>query len=214
MVANLVDADLLILLSDVKGLYSANPQQDKKARLIPIVEKIDEKIEEIAGGAGSSRGTGGMATKIEAARLATSSGVPVIIAEGSEPNIIIKAATGKKVGTFFTARESKIESRQRWLLSGLCCMGKLTIDKGAATALRKQNKSLLPAGITGVEGHFDRGEVVDIFDGAGKRLGSGISNYSSTDLNRIKGIKSTGISDILGYEYGDEAVHKDNLVLL
>ncbi|MBN1374694.1 MAG: glutamate 5-kinase [Dehalococcoidia bacterium] len=214
MVANLVDADLLILLSDVKGLYSANPQHNKKARLIPVVEKIDKSIEKIAGGAGSSRGTGGMATKIEAARLATSSGVPVIITEGAESNVIVKAAAGKKVGTFFTARESKIESRQRWLLSGLCCMGKLTIDKGAATALHKQNKSLLPAGITEVDGHFDRGEVVDIFDTAGKRIGSGITNYSSDDLARIKGLKSTGIADILGYEYGDEAVHRDNLVLL
>jgi len=214
MVANLVDADLLVLLSDVKGLYSADPQQDKKASLIPVVEKIDEKIEEMAGGAGSSRGTGGMATKIEAARLATSSGVPVIIAEGSEPNIIVKAADGKKVGTFFVARESKIESRQRWLLSGLCCMGKLTIDKGAATALRKQNKSLLPAGITAVEGNFNRGDVIDIHDSAEKRIGSGITNYSSGDLDRIKGVKSAGIADILGYEYGDEAVHRDNLVLV
>jgi len=214
MVANLVDADLLVLLSDVKGLYSANPQQDKKARLIPVVEKIDQKIEDMAGGAGSSRGTGGMVTKIEAARLATSSGVPVIIAEGAKPDVIIDAAAGKGVGTFFVARESKIESRQRWLLSGLCCMGKLTIDKGAAAALRKQNKSLLPAGITGVEGEFNRGDVIDILDSAGKRIASGITNYSSEDLQKIKGAKSTGIADILGYEYGDEAVHRDNLVLV
>ena len=214
MVANLVDADLLILLSDVKGLYTANPQLDKKARLIPVVDKIDEKIEEMAGGAGSSRGTGGMVTKIEAARLATSSGVPVVITEGSLPDMIIKAAAGKGVGTFFVARESKIESRQRWLLSGLCCMGKITIDKGAASALRKQNKSLLPAGITAVEGDFHRGDVIDIFDSAGKRVGSGMANYSSDELDRIKGVKSAAISDILGYEYGDEAVHRDNLALM
>jgi glutamate 5-kinase len=214
MVANLVDADLLILLSDVKGLYSADPQQDEKATLIRIVERIDDQIEDMAGGAGSSRGTGGMATKIEAARLATSSGVPVIITDGSERDVVISAADGKVVGTFFAARQSKIESRQRWLLSGLCCMGKVTVDRGAAAALRKQNKSLLPAGITQVEGNFRRGDVIDVIDNAGTRIGSGITNYSSDDLDRIKGAKSSEIADVLGYEYGDEVIHKDNLALV
>lgn len=214
MVANLVDADLLILLSDVKGLYSANPQTEKKARLIPIVDKIDEKIEEIAGGAGSSRGTGGMITKIEAARLATSSGVPVTITDGSISDVIVKAASGKKVGTFFVARESKIESKQRWLLSGLCCMGKLIIDKGAASALRKKNSSLLPAGIIGIEGDFQRGDIIDIFDSLGKKVGSGMANYSYADMNKIKGARSSEIADILGYNYCDEAVHRDNLALI
>jgi glutamate 5-kinase len=214
MVANLVDADLLILLSDVRGLYSANPQQDTEAKLIPLVDKIDEHIEDMAGGAGSSRGTGGMATKIEAAKLATSSGVPVVITDGSESDVIVKVADGKNVGTFFTARASKIESRQRWLLSGLCCMGKVIIDKGAAGALRRQNRSLLPTGIISVEGDFNRGDVIDIQDGEDNRIGSGITNYGSQDLVRIKGAKSSEISDILGYEYGDEAIHRDNLALM
>jgi len=214
MVANLVDADLLIILSDVKGLYSADPQQNPDAKLIPVVEKIDERIEEIAGGAGSSQGTGGMATKIEAARLATSSGVSVIIAHGLEPNVILRAATGKRTGTFFVARDSKLESRQRWLLSGLCSMGKLILDKGAVTALLKKNKSLLPAGIVKVEGDFNRGDVIDFYDTDKNPLGSGITNYSSADLQKIKGTQSSKIAGILGYEYGDEAVHRNNLVLL
>jgi glutamate 5-kinase len=214
MVANLVDADLLILLSDVKGLYTADPMNDPKAKLIPMVEKIDGKIEEMAGGAGSARGTGGMVTKIEAARLATSSGVPVIITSGSQVNVITDAASGKSVGTFFTARDSKIESRQRWLISGLSSTGRLIIDKGAVTALRRQNKSLLPAGILEVEGSFNRGDVVDICDKDGQHLGSGIANYNSADLQRIRGERSGAIADILGYEYGDEAVHRDNLALV
>jgi len=214
MVANLVDADLLILLSDVKGLYTADPQNDPEAKLIPVVEKIDEKIEEMAGGAGSARGTGGMVTKLEAAKLATSSGVPVIVTNGTEPNVINLSATGECGGTFFMARDSKIESRQRWLLSGLSCMGKLIIDKGAAAALRRENKSLLPAGIIEVEGNFNRHDIVDIYDNAGQKVGSGIATYSSTDLRRIRGERSSGIAEILGYEYGDEAVHRDNLVLV
>jgi glutamate 5-kinase len=214
MVANLVDADLLILLSDVKGLYTADPQNDPEARLIPVVEKIDGKIEQMAGGAGSAHGTGGMATKIEAARLATSSGVPVIITSGSQPNVIIDAASGQSIGTFFTARDSKIESRQRWLISGLSSTGRLIIDKGAVTALRRKNKSLLPAGIIEVEGNFNRHDIVDIYDNAGQKVGSGIATYSSTDLRRIRGAQSGAIADILGYEYGDEAVHRDNLALV
>ena len=214
MVANLVDADLLILLSDVKGLYTADPQSDPAAKLIPVVEKIDGKIEDMAGGAGSAHGTGGMLTKIEAARLATSSGVPVIITSGSQPDVITAAASGKSVGTFFAARDSKIESRQRWLISGLSSAGRLIIDKGAVTALRRQNKSLLPAGIVEVQGSFNRGDVVDICDNGGQQMGSGIVNYSSADLLRIRGEQSGAIADILGYEYGDEAVHRDNLALV
>lgn len=213
MVANLVDADLLILLSDIRGLYSANPQQNKKARLIPVVEKIDTSIEEMAGGAGSAHGTGGMITKIDAARLATSSGVPVIITLGTLSGVLTKAVSGKSVGTLFLSRQSKIESRQRWLLSGLSSNGRLKIDKGAVTALCRNRKSLLPAGIIDIEGDFNRGDVVDIIDNDGKKAGSGITNYSARDLQRIKGMQSSKIADILGYEYGDEVIHCDNMAL-
>ncbi len=213
MVANLVDADLLILLSDVKGLYSSNPQHDSQAKLVPVVEKIDESIIKMAGKAGSKSGTGGMVTKIEAARLATSSGVPVIIALGTLPNVLLRAASGQKVGTFFKARDSKIESRQRWLLSGLSSKGKIVIDKGALTALRRERKSLLPAGIIDVKGNFKRGDVVDIIDSEESKAGSGITNYSARDLRRIKGLQSSKIADTLGYQYGAEAIHCDNMAL-
>jgi glutamate 5-kinase len=209
-----VDADLLILLSDVKGLYTGNPQIDPEAKLIKVVEKIDNGIEQMAGGAGSSHGTGGMVTKIEAARLATSSGVAVIIADGREQDIIVKAASGKSAGTIFLPRETRIESRQRWLLSGLSSSGRLTVDKGAALALLKKKRSLLPAGIADVEGTFDRGDVVDIYDPEGNRIASGVANYCSADLLQIRGLKSGEITEALGYEYGDEAVHRNNLVLI
>ena len=214
MVSNLVDADLLILLSDVKGLYTSNPQSDVNARLIKIVKKIDDGIEQMAGGAGSLHGTGGMVTKLEAARLATSSGVAVIIAHGQESDVIIKAASGKSTGTIFLPRETKIESRQRWLLSGLSSTGKLTVDKGAALALLNKKRSLLPAGIADVEGSFNRGDAVDIYDPDGNRIASGVANYGSADLLQIKGLRSGEITEALGYEYGDEAVHRNNLVLI
>ncbi len=214
MVSNLVDADLLILLSDVKGLYTGDPQADPNATLIKVVEKIDNGIEQMAGGAGSSHGTGGMVTKLEAARLATSSGVAVIIADGKELDIITRAASGKSVGTIFLPRETRIESRQRWLLSGLSSSGKLTVDKGAALALLKKKRSLLPAGIADVEGSFDRGDVVDIYDPDGNRIASGVANYGSADLFQIKGLQSGEITEALGYEYGDEAVHRNNLALI
>jgi glutamate 5-kinase len=214
MVANLVDADLLILLSDVKGLYTGNPQTDPEAKLIREVDKIDNGIERMAGGAGSLRGTGGMVTKIEAARLATSSGVAVIIAHGQEADIIVKSAAGKTTGTLFLPRESRVESRQRWLLSGLGTSGKVTVDKGASLALLKKKKSLLPAGIADVEGDFNRGDVIDIYDPDGNHIACGVANYSAVDLKQIKGLKSSEINEALGYEFGDEAVHRNNFVLI
>ncbi|HXZ30345.1 MAG TPA: glutamate 5-kinase [Dehalococcoidia bacterium] len=214
MVANLVDADLLILLTDIAGLYTADPHRDSKAKLIKRVEKIDVSIEGLAGGSSSERGTGGMATKIEAAKLATTSGVAVVIANGQEPDVIVRLAKGDAIGTFFQPVASRLESRKRWLLSQLS-KGKLYVDTGAATALLKQNKSLLPAGVTKVSGEFERGDVVNIFDGkTGEKIACGISNYGSDDIAIIKGAHSDRISDLLGHEYGAELVHRDNLVAL
>ena len=214
MVANLVDADLLMLLSDTAGLYTADPHRDSKAKLINRVEKIDASIESLAGGSSSGRGTGGMATKMEAAKLATTSGVAVVIANGQEPNVIVRLAKGDAIGTFFQPVASRLESRKRWLLSQLS-KGKLYVDAGAATALLKQNKSLLPAGVTKVSGEFERGDVVNIFDGkTGEKIACGISNYGSDDIASIKGAHSDRITDLLGHEYGAEVVHRDNLVAL
>jgi glutamate 5-kinase len=214
MVANLVDADLLVLLTDIDGLYTADPQCNPRAKLIPKVEKIDAEIERLAGGTASSCGVGGMITKLEAAKLATASGVTVVIANGRKPDALKQIALGQNIGTIFPSRTSKLESKKRWMLSRLACKGKLAIDDGAVLALKKQNRSLLPAGVIGVEGEFERGDVVDIFDSKGSQVGCGIANYSSQDINRIKGAQSETITSLLGYEYGTEVIHRNNMVLL
>jgi glutamate 5-kinase len=213
MVANLVDADLLALLTDIDGLYTADPQLNPQAKLIPKVEKIDAEIEHLAGDTASSCGVGGMITKLEAAKLATASGVTVVIANGRKPDVLRQITLGKDIGTIFPPRTSKLESKKRWLLSGLACKGKLTIDDGAVLALKKQNRSLLPAGVVGVEGNFQRGDVVDIFDSKGNRIGCGIPNYGSKDITTIKGVHSEAILSLLGYEYGTEVIHRNNMVL-
>ncbi|MFA5056120.1 MAG: glutamate 5-kinase [Dehalococcoidia bacterium] len=213
MVANLIDADLLVIMSDVAGLYSADPAIDKKAKLIPVVKRIDKDIEKMAGGT-RGRGTGGMTTKIQAAKLATASGTAVVIANGSEPDLLPRLIDGESIGTMFLPATDKIESRKRWILSGLSTKGKLVVDGGAAAALSRGNKSLLPAGVKGVEGSFKRGDAVDIATESGERIACGISNYSAADIEKIKGARSDKIEGLLGHGYGDEVVHRDNIVVL
>ena len=214
MVANLVDADLLLILTDIAGLYTADPHRDPDARLITQVDRIDSAIESLATDTASNLGTGGMTTKIEAAKLATASGVTVIIADGRQPDIILRLAAGKAAGTRFLPITSQLESRQRWMLSGLATKGKLVVDSGAALALKKQKRSLLAAGITDIEGEFQRGDIVNIHDPEGSRLGCGLTNYSSADIAAIKGAHSKKIASLLGYDYGSEVVHRNNLVVL
>ena len=214
MVANLVDANLLLLLTDIGGLYTADPHRHPDAQLIPQVENIDTEVERMAADTPSRLGTGGMLTKIEAAKLATASGVTVVIADGREPDIIPRLAAGEAVGTRFLPTTSKLESRKRWMLSGLSTKGKLVIDSGAALALKKQKRSLLAAGIKQVEGNFQRGDIVKIYDPRGTRLGYGITNYSSADIDIIKGAHSRKIATLLGYDYGSEVVHRNNLLVV
>ena len=214
MVANLVDADLLALLTDIGGLYTADPRHDPEAQLIRRVDKIDAKIERMASNTASRQGIGGMAAKIEAARLATASGINVIIADGRETDILVRINQGEDIGSFFPTQVSKMESKKRWMLSGLASKGKVTVDKGAILALKGQNKSLLPAGVIKAEGKFHRGDIVDILDEKGKHIGCGISSYSSADLAIIRGKHSDKILSLLGYDYGDEVVHRNNMVLL
>ena len=175
---------------------------------------IDSEIERQAAHTPRRSGVGGMITKLEAAKLATASGVTLVIADGREPDIILRLAAGEAVGTRFLPTTSKLESRKRWMLSGLSTRGKLVIDSGAALALRKQNRSLLAAGIKQVEGDFQRGDIVNIYDSEGSRLGCGITNYSSADIDTIKGVHSRKIATLLGYDYGSEVVHRNNLVVL
>lgn len=214
MVANLVDADMLMLLTDIGGLYSADPVRHPQARLIPRVEKIDANIRKLGRTTTGRLGTGGMVTKIEAAALATSSGVHAIIADGREDDIILRLAAGEEHGTHFLPTTSRMESRERWMLSGLCTRGKIVVDSGAALALRKHNRSLLSAGIHEVEGKFSRGDIVAIYDNEGNHLGCGITNYSSTDIGIIKGVHSSKIAGLLSSDYGPEVVHRNNLAIL
>lgn len=214
MVANLIDADLLLILSDIGGLYTADPHLDPEARLIPVVEKIDARTERLASGTISGSAVGGMVTKIEAAKLATASGVSVVIASGREPNVINRVAGGESVGTRFLPTGSRRESRERWMLSGLCTHGKLVVDEGAAAALRNGRGSLLAAGVKKVSGDFEQGDVVEIYDASEARLGCGLANYSSGDIEVIKGAHSGKIASLLGHDYGSEVIHRNNLVLV
>jgi glutamate 5-kinase len=214
MVANLVDADLLLILSDIAGLYTADPHLYPEARLIPQVERIGAKIEKLAAGTTSSLAIGGMVTKIEAAKLATTSGVTVVVADGREPEVILRVASGGAVGTRFLPTTSRLESRKRWMLSGLSTRGKLVVDSGAATALKKRRGSLLAAGIKQASGNFQQGDIVNIYDPQGSQLGCGITNYSSADIDIIKGAHSGEIATLLGHDYGSEVVHRNNLVVL
>jgi glutamate 5-kinase len=214
MVANLVDADLLMILTDTDGLYTADPHRDPEARIIPLVSKIDAGIKRLGASATSREGTGGMITKIEAAQKATTSGVHVVIANGSEPDVILRLAAGECLGTHFPPTIRGLESRERWMLSGLCVKGKLIIDSGATLALKRQNRSLLAAGIQQVEGKFGRGDIVAIDDAKGNHLGYGITNYSSGDTNIIKGAQSNKIASLLHFDYGPEVVHRNNMTLL
>jgi glutamate 5-kinase len=214
MVANLIDADLLIILSDIAGLYTSDPRSNPNASLIPQVKAIDENIFNLAGGSRSGLGTGGMLTKLQAARMATSCGISVIIAKGDEPDVLLRLATGEAVGTHFLPAATKLESRERWMLAGLSVKGSLVVDDGAAKALEKENRSLLGAGIIEIEGNFERGDLVNVFNSSGARLGSGITNYKAADIDKIKGVHSRKIPALLGYDYGSEVIHRNNLVVL
>lgn len=215
LVANLVDADLLVMLGDVEGLYTADPFMDSSACHIPVVEHLtEEDVERLGGPSWGSRGRGGMRTKLEAARLATASGVDVVIAGGHMPDVIVRLASGESVGTIFPSSTTKLESRKRWMLSGVSTRGEILVDSGAVKALRDNNRSLLPAGITGVTGSFERGDIISILDGDRSQLACGISNYGSDDLTAIKGENSHKISEILGHHYGDEVVHRNNMVII
>ena len=212
LVANLVDADLLVLLGQVGGLYTADPHVDAAARLIPTVPHLNDDIESLGGAAWGDRGQGGMATKLEAARLATASGVSVVIASGLEPDVLTRLTAGEHIGTLFPATGSKMESRKRWMLSGVSGGGKIVVDEGASSVLRGQSRSLLPAGVREVVGTFERGDIVAIVESDDTRVAAGITNYDSEELDKIKGSHSNSIEALLGHQYGDEVVHRNNMV--
>ena len=213
MVASLVDADLLIILTDQPGIYTADPRVDPQAALIEDIAQISDDLFALAGGAGSSSGTGGMVTKLQAAQVASRSGIQTIIASGSESDIIRRLAAGEKIGTHIEAANDRSESRKRWLLTDRA-QGVLLVDAGAARVLLRGGASLLPVGIRAVEGEFERGAAVCARAPDGRDIAQGLSNYGSNDLRRICGVKSSEIVNILGYSYGDAVLHRNNLVLL
>ena len=213
-VANLVDADLLLLLTDIAGLYTADPAHDPSAHLIEEVPRIDAAILEAAAGAPGARGTGGMATKVEAAKLATLHGSHAVIADGRAREIALRVASGERVGTHFLPTGDRTESRRRYLLSGLQVRGRVIVDAGAAAALRRGGSSLLPAGVTGAEGEFARGDVVHLYSEDGERIATGLANYDRAEVEQISGKHSDQIVQVLGYEYSEEIVHRNNLVLV
>lgn len=213
LVANLVDADWLIIVTDQAGLFTADPRRDPQARLISGVTVIDEEVRRLAGKGKSIAGTGGMVTKIEAAELATRSGTTVFIASGKEPEILLRLVAGEALGTRFSPKADRLESRKRWILAEPV-RGEIEIDEGAVKAVIQQGKSLLPAGVRHVKGDFERGQTVGLTGPDGREIARGIINYNAVDLRAIQGRRSTEIVGILGYDYGPTILHRDNLVLI
>ena len=215
LVAGIVDADLVIILSDVDGLYTANPQTHPDAVIVPEVAEITPEIEASAGGVGSARGTGGMATKIQAAKAATSSGIHLVIASGTEKNAITRVLQGEELGTLFVSRENRLQFRKRWLAFGAKIAGSIVVDDGCAKAIRKAGGcSILPAGVFGVLGVFLPGSTVSVIDKDAHELARGLVHYSSAELEQIKGCNSGEIANILGHKNFDEVIHRDDLVIL
>jgi glutamate 5-kinase len=215
LVAGIVDADLVIILSDVDGLYTANPQTHLDAVIVPEVAEITPEIEASAGGVGSARGTGGMATKIQAAKAATSSGIHLVIASGTEKNAITRVLQGEELGTLFVSRENRLHFRKRWLAFGAKIAGSIVVDDGCAKAIRKAGGcSILPAGVFAVQGDFLPGSTVSVIDKDAHELARGLVHYSSAELEQIKGCNSGEIANILGHKNFDEVIHRDDLVIL
>jgi glutamate 5-kinase len=212
LVANVIDADLLVLVSDIPGLYTADPAVNEEAELLREVRAITPQIEAYAGPLRQGLGTGGMATKLSAAKLATASGTEVRIVDGRERDVLLRVLRGEPLGTRFLARTDPIEARKRWILSGLGQAGVLQVDEGARTALLERGASLLPAGIIEVIGDFERGDPVDVVTAGGRRIARGIANYHAEDVRKLQRRQSSEIEGILGYSYGDYVIHRDNLV--
>jgi glutamate 5-kinase len=213
-VAQMVQSDLLLLLSDVDGLYSANPRQHRDARHIPFVETLSAGVEEAAGPShGAGVGSGGMRTKLEAARIAGSSGCVTIIASGQREHPVQALVEDCARATVFAARGSPASAYKRWIAAAIAPTGRLTVDAGAAEALRNK-RSLLAAGIAGVEGEFGRGECVRVIDPAGREMARGLIGYSADEMRAIAGLRASDIAARLGYNRGDAVIHRNDLVLL
>ncbi|MEY3411074.1 MAG: Glutamate 5-kinase [Pseudomonadota bacterium] len=214
LVANLIEADALVILTDQSGLYSADPRKNPDAQFIQHAIAGDEALEQMAGGAGSTVGTGGMLTKILAAKRAARSGAHTVIASGREANVLVRLASGEVVGTHLRTEQAKMLAKKQWMADHLRVSGELHLDAGAVKVLRTDGKSLLPVGVIGVEGSFERGDVVACLDPQGQIVARGLVNYSSAETARILRQPSSEIASILGYVDEAELIHRDNLILL
>jgi glutamate 5-kinase len=213
LVANLVDANALIILTDQRGLYSADPRRDPSARFIDQATAGDPELERMAGGVGSSIGRGGMITKILAAKRAAGSGASTVIAWGREPDVLIRLAAGESIGTYLDARTPKLAARKQWMADHLQMRGSVTVDEGAVIKLRDEGKSLLPIGVVEVTGEFARGDVIAVRSATGSEIARGLANYSAAEARLIARKPSPQIEGLLGYANEPELIHRDNLVL-
>lgn len=220
LVVTLIDADLCILLSDIPGLYTGDPRQNPDARLIEVIHEVDASVWDAAGESGTTVGTGGMRTKIQAAELVQRAGSAMVIADGGERDVLLRILDGEPLGTRFTPRQDGdgslpggLESRKRWILAGSHALGRIYVDRGAATAITARGKSLLPVGIVGVAERFERGETVRILLDE-VEVARGVVRYSSDELEQIVGLQSPHIKQRLGYDYGNEVVHHNDMVIL
>jgi glutamate 5-kinase len=214
LIALLMNADLLVNLTDIDGLYTGDPRRKKDAALISTVEAIDDHIESIAGNIPGTLGTGGMLSKIRAAAKVTNAGIPMIIASGRDPDVLEKVFSGREIGTFFVPAKEKLSSRKCWIGYNVKPRGILKIDDGAAKAIVRRGKSLLPGGIIAVEGDFGVGDAVTLTDGSGMRVAVGLVNYGAVDIRKIMGCRTDRIKSRLGEKSYDEVVHRDNLTVL
>ncbi|RST51734.1 glutamate 5-kinase [Variovorax sp. DXTD-1] len=214
LVANLVEADALVILTDQKGLFTADPRKDPDAKFVHEAAAGDPALEAMAGGAGSSLGRGGMITKILAAKRAAGSGASTVIAWGREPEALLRLARGEAIGTLLVAQTAKHQARKRWMADHLQLRGSVTVDAGAAAKVRAEGKSLLPIGMTGVSGEFSRGDVIAVRDTDGVELARGLANYSSVEARLLCRKPSSEFERLLGYVAEPEMVHRDNMVLM
>jgi glutamate 5-kinase len=214
LVAGVVEAEVLVVLSDVEGLYTADPRKDPEAKLMSQVDTVTPELLALAGGSGSAVGTGGMSTKVRAAARVAERGIGCVITSGAVPGRLRAVLQGEPVGTFFTPGENPRSARMGWIAHALRSKGRLTVDAGAREAIVNGKRSLLPSGVKQVEGNFGRGDPVDLVDEQGTIFARGLSAYEDSELRRIAGRKSADIESILGYRYIDEAVHRDDLAVL
>jgi glutamate 5-kinase len=214
LVASLIDADLLVLLTDVDGLYTADPSVTPEASKLDTVEAITDDILRLVWDRAEQVSVGGMATKLEAAQKAVASGIPMVIANGREEGVLGRVLAGETVGTYFAPRAEGLAARKRWIAFAVPPQGRLTVDAGALRALRDEGRSLLPSGVVAVEGEFAAGEVVAVIgQGDGRELARGLVNFDAGELRKIRGVKTRQIEERLGYRSADEVIHRDNLVV-